>query len=43
MLFKKQNVHKAAGPDGVPPVLKSCAHQLAPVLTDVFKKGFGIL
>ena len=35
--FLKQNIHKAAGPDGVPPVvLKSCAHQLAPVFTDVF-------
>ena len=35
--FMKQNVHKAAGPDGVPPaLLKSCAHQLAPVFTDVF-------
>ena len=38
--FLKQNVHKAAGPDGVPPILlKSCAHQLAPVFTDVFNSS----
>ena len=35
--FLKQNVNKAAGPDGVPPVvLKSCAHQLSPVFAEVF-------
>ena len=39
-LFKKQNVRKAAGPDGVPPVvLKTCADQLAPVFSYVFNSS----
>lgn len=36
-LFRKQNVRKAAGPDGVSALtLKNCAHQLASVFTDIF-------
>lgn len=36
-LFKKQNVRKASGPDGVSTsALRSCADQLAPVFTDIF-------
>ena len=35
--FKKVNIRKAAGPDGIPGrVLKVCADQLAPVFTDIF-------
>jgi hypothetical protein len=36
--FKRVNIHKAAGPDGLPGrVLRACADQLASVLTDIFK------
>ena len=36
--FKQVNIHKAAGPDGLPGhVLKACANQLASVFTDIFK------
>uniref|UniRef100_A0AAQ4RZY3 Reverse transcriptase domain-containing protein n=1 Tax=Gasterosteus aculeatus aculeatus TaxID=481459 RepID=A0AAQ4RZY3_GASAC len=35
--FKRQNPHKAAGPDSVSPhTLKHCADQLSPVFTDIF-------
>ena len=35
--FKQVNIHKAAGPDGLPGrVLRACADQLAGVLTDIF-------
>ena len=35
--FKQVNIHKAAGPDGLPGcVLWACAHQLAGVFTDIF-------
>ena len=36
--FKQVNIHKAAGPDGLPwRVLRACADQLAGVFTDIFK------
>ena len=35
--FKQVNIHKAAGPDGIPGrVLRACAVQLASVFTDIF-------
>ena len=35
--FKQVNIHKAAGPDGLPGrVLQACADQLASVFTDIF-------
>jgi hypothetical protein len=35
--FKQVNIHKAAGPDGLPRcVLRACAYQLAGVFTDIF-------
>ena len=35
--FKQVNIHKAAGPDGLPgQVLNACADQLASVFTDIF-------
>ena len=35
--FRQVNIHKAAGPDGLPGcVLKACADQLASVFTDIF-------
>ena len=35
--FKQVNIHKAAGPDGLPGrVLKVCADQLASAFTDIF-------
>ena len=35
--FKQVNIHKAAGPDGLPGrVLKACVDQLASVFTDIF-------
>ena len=35
--FKHVNIHKTAGPDGIPRcVLRTCADQLASVLTDIF-------
>ena len=35
--FKQVNIHKAAGPDGIPGrVLRACADQLAGVFTDIF-------
>ena len=34
---KQVNIHKAAGPDGLPgSVLRACADQLAGVFTDIF-------
>jgi hypothetical protein len=35
--FKQVNIHKAAGPDGLPGwVLKACSDQLVSVFTDIF-------
>ncbi len=35
--FKRVNIRKAVGPDGIPGrVLKACAFQLAGVFTDIF-------
>ena len=35
--FKQVNIHKAAGPDGLPGhVLRACVDQLASVFTDIF-------
>jgi hypothetical protein len=35
--FEQVNIHKAAGPDGLPGcVLKACADQLSSVFTDIF-------
>ena len=35
--FKQVNIHKAAGPDGLPGcVLRACANQLESVFTDIF-------
>jgi hypothetical protein len=35
--FKQVNIHKAAGPDGLPGrMLQACADQLAGVFTDIF-------
>ena len=35
--FKQVNIHKAAGPDGLPGcVLAACSGQLASVFTDIF-------
>ena len=35
--FRHVNIHKAAGPDGLPRcVLRACAEQLASVFTDIF-------
>jgi hypothetical protein len=37
-IFKQGNIHKAAGPDGLPGrVLRACADQLSRVFTDIFK------
>ena len=39
-LLQGMNVNKAAGPDGIPnKILKSCAEEIAPVLTLIFKKS----
>ena len=36
-ILKQVNIHKAAGPDGLPGlVLRACADQLASVFTDIF-------
>ena len=36
-IFRQVNIHKAAGPDGLPGrVLRACADQLASVFTDIF-------
>ena len=35
--FKQVNIHKAAGPDGLPGrILRACTYQLASVFTDIF-------
>ena len=35
--YKQVNIHKAAGPDGLPGrILQACANQLASVFTDIF-------
>ena len=41
--FRKQNTHKAPGPDRVSPsVLKACADQLAPVFADIFNRSLDL-
>ena len=36
-MFKRQNIRKSAGPDGVSTAtLKHCANELAPLFTDIF-------
>jgi hypothetical protein len=36
-MFKQVNIHKAAGPDGLPGwVLRACAGQLGSIFTDIF-------
>ena len=36
-LFKQVNIHKTAGPDGLPGcLLRACADQLASIVTDIF-------
>ena len=37
MTFKQVNIHKTAGPDGLPGhILRACTEQLASVFTDIF-------
>ena len=39
-LLKGMNVNKAAGPDGIPnKLLKACAEEIAPVLTNIFQQS----
>ena len=39
-LIKGMNVNKAAGPDGIPnKLLKACAEEVAPVLTNIFQES----
>ncbi len=41
--FKRVNIHKAVGPDGIPGrVLKACAFQLAAVFTDIFNLSLSL-
>ncbi len=41
--FKRVNIHKAVGPDGIPGrVLRSCAFQLAGVFTDIFNLSLSL-
>ncbi len=41
--FKRVNIHKAVGPDGIPGrVLKACAFQLAGVFTDIFNLSLSL-
>ena len=41
---KQVNIHKAAGPDGLPGcVLKACADQLASVFTDIFNLSESVI
>ena len=42
-LLSKRDPNKAAGPDGVENrILKECAEELAPILTDLFKKSMDV-
>ncbi len=41
--FKRVNIHKAVGPDGIPGrVLRACAFQLARVFTDIFNLSLSL-
>ncbi len=41
--LRRVNIRKAAGPDGIPGrVLKTCAHQLAGVFTDIFNLSLSL-
>jgi hypothetical protein len=41
--FKQVNIHKAAGPDGLPGrVLKACTDKLASVFTDIFNRSLTV-
>ncbi len=41
--FKRVNIRKAVGPDGIPGrVLKACAYQLAGVFTDIFNLSLSL-
>ncbi len=41
--FRRVNIRKAAGPDGIPGrELKACAHQLAGVFTDIFNLSLSL-
>ncbi len=41
--FKRVNICKAVGPDGIPGrVLKACAYQLAGVFTDIFNLSLSV-
>ncbi len=41
--LRRVNIRKAAGPDSIPGrVLKTCAHQLAGVFTDIFNLSFSL-
>ncbi len=41
--FKRVNIRKAVGPDGIPGrVLKACAFQLAGVFTDIFNLSLSL-
>ncbi len=41
--FKRVNIHKAVGPDGIPcRVLRACAFQLAGVFTDIFNLSLSL-
>ncbi len=41
--FKRVNIHKAVGPDGIPGrVLRACAFQLAGVFTDIFNLSLSL-
>ena len=42
-IFKRQNIRKAAGPDGVyTATLSHCANELAPVFTDIFNMSLSL-
>ena len=42
--IKQVNIHKAAGPDGLPGrVLQACADQLASVFTDIFNLSLSVI
>ena len=42
--FKQVNIHKAAGPDGLPGrVLRACADQMASVFTDIFNLSESVI
>jgi hypothetical protein len=42
--FEKVNIHKAAGPDGLPGrVLRACADQMASVFTEIFNLSVSVI